>query len=161
MTWHKHTPGDPMPVDGDTTTEVEFANGLKSKAYPASTWNWTETGDYAITAYRVIEPAKPAARWVSVQEEPHPVDGKLRWYRTEVGHQWLGCYKAQYGAAAYWHTEVIEPPAFKPPAPMTDAEKLAKVTRERDIAVWGLQDVHTCQDWSLAADILAKIGGGE
>ena len=44
-TWTKHTPGDPMPCDGNTPVEVFLRLALSSSEYlratlPAKLWNW-------------------------------------------------------------------------------------------------------------------------
>ena len=122
MDWHKHKPGDPMPVDGDTVVEVRFRGGNESGRLSARAFDWGkfDNAPYAdITAYRVVEPAKPSG-WVSVEDEPHPIG---EWFWTLNKGEPTPCY-AEDGKLPHvklWHP-MEQPPAFTPPAPLTDAE---------------------------------------
>lgn len=42
-TWTRHTPGDPMPCDGDRVVVLLFQSGRQSVAAPASVWAWGDT----------------------------------------------------------------------------------------------------------------------
>jgi hypothetical protein len=155
--WKEHTPGDPMPVPEDTMVEVRFRNGDVLGPEVASTRLWdTQPGrDYQIIAYRIVEPAKPAERWVSVKEQPNPVDGSWFWAKEE-GQEWpvpYRCLLASPDSITHWHP-MEQPPEFTPP--LTDAEKLA-------IAVEALRHVDnvTNDGWAVCAvrKALSKIEG--
>ena len=67
-TWTKHTPGDPMPCDGNTPVEVFLRLALSSSEYlratlPAKLWNWGRI-DYEgdeIIGWRYADTDQPKA----------------------------------------------------------------------------------------------------
>jgi len=161
MTWHKHTPGDPMPVDGDTLVHVCFRvedpadRRKRGAAEPAKNFRWDCAGTNGdIIAYRIVEPAEPAPRWVSVEEQPHPI-GKWFWTRAAADTVEPMIAYVPSSNVRFWHP-MEQPPAFTPPA-LTDAEKLA-------IAVEAMKRVHNsayAPTREIIDAALAKIGGGE
>jgi hypothetical protein len=51
--WIPHTPGDPMPCDGNLLVEVRFERGLIDDGFPAKSWVWgRQEGGYSIVAWR-------------------------------------------------------------------------------------------------------------
>jgi hypothetical protein len=56
--WHEHTPGDPMPVEGDVLVEVlteveRDRQSIRSEPRPADFWQWGDDNDPAnIVAWR-------------------------------------------------------------------------------------------------------------
>lgn len=61
-TWTRHTPGDPMPCDGDTMVQCVFADGdLWPGSFPAKDVRWTKNNDLGdVIGWRYAdEPAQP------------------------------------------------------------------------------------------------------
>lgn len=107
-----------------------------------------------------LTPAKPAdkpqpapeRRWIPVEEQPHPTDGKTRfWMRLKDGEVGITKHGAKNSFIAAWCPLLEQPPEFV--KPLTDAEKLA-------IAVEALRKCAnntTPAYWMVAQQALAKI----
>lgn len=74
-TWTRHTPGDPMPCDGDKRVQVLFSGGTVShNRSNASRWDWgghgghVETLTHLIIGYRVLDTPPQPAQEVSLEE---------------------------------------------------------------------------------------------
>lgn len=69
--WFKHTPGDPMPCDGDAGVVLLFQNGESSSSAPAFSWSWDKAWNEL--GWRYADDAKPVPKdWT---EYPHLTAG--------------------------------------------------------------------------------------
>lgn len=62
-TWFKHTPGDPMPCDGEAEVLCTGGAGLSQEVHRASWWDWSEltcvTGWRYATSEPTVKPHNP------------------------------------------------------------------------------------------------------
>lgn len=61
--WTRHTPGDPMPCDGEATVEVllkeEMHGGYTEETQLAREWCWEDTGDSSVIGWRYADAPAP------------------------------------------------------------------------------------------------------
>ena len=145
--WHPHKPGDPMmeepsPRAIQVGDDVRHELGQKKVgtvlaiAGQEAAVLWTYgLRSHDLHSLRLAgpdpaqqsEPVKPERRWISVEEQPHPTDGKT-WFWA----QWraTGCSPCiadlKYDSITHWCPLLDQPPEFIDlPKPLTDEEKLA------------------------------------
>ena len=110
LTWTRHTPGDPMPCDGDTLIFVvrESAAGYHPIPLTAGSYNWgkTDVGEYVdIVGWQYAEKIDPYAKlkhaynnkcvievrnyrgdgWTKLDSDPPSWLLPPDWYRAQPG----------------------------------------------------------------------------
>lgn len=130
--WHPHKPGDPMPVDGETEVFVRLRGGWESRSPDRASWRyWGKTnalGESEIVAYRYAKPADkpqstPKRRWISVEEQPHPIGGGVRFWARWRGYDGAHpvCPWTCHAGITHW-CPMEQPPEFVEP-PKIEGEK--------------------------------------